>query len=312
VAGSGGLTIVDDTTTNATRYLTFTSATTGTITSENVSSTKLTFNPSTGILAATGFSGAFNGTIGATTANTGAFTTLSATGVTTVQAGTASLPAITTSGDTNTGIFFPAADTIAFSEGGAEVARFDSSGNLLVGTTTQATGALLTVNGSIKGTITSGTAVASTSGTSIDFTSIPSWVKRITVMFSGVSTNSTSSVQIQIGTGGAATTSGYLSTASYVAGGGVGSSAFTSAFGVVVTASGSASDVYHGQMFLTLLDSATNKWAYSGSVSRSDATVNYFSAGSVALAGVLNIVRITTAGGTATFDAGAINILYEG
>jgi hypothetical protein len=131
VAGSGGLTIVDDTTTNATRYLTFTSATTGTITSENVSSTKLTFNPSTGILAATGFSGAFNGTIGATTANTGAFTTLSATGVTTVQAGTVSLPAITTSGDTNTGIFFPAADTIAFSEGGVESMRLDSIGNAI-------------------------------------------------------------------------------------------------------------------------------------------------------------------------------------
>ena len=75
-----------------------------------------------------------NGTVGATTANTGAFTTLSATGVTTVQAGTAALPAITTTGDTNTGIFFPAADTIGFAEGGAEVARFDSSGNLGIGT----------------------------------------------------------------------------------------------------------------------------------------------------------------------------------
>ena len=60
------------------------------------------------------------------------------TGVTTVQAGTASLPAITTSGDTNTGIFFPAADTIAFAEGGAEVARFNSSGNFGIGTTSPA------------------------------------------------------------------------------------------------------------------------------------------------------------------------------
>jgi hypothetical protein len=57
------------------------------------------------------------------------------TGVTTVQAGSAAAPAITTTGDTNTGIFFPAADTIAFSEGGAEAARFDSSGNLGIGTT---------------------------------------------------------------------------------------------------------------------------------------------------------------------------------
>jgi hypothetical protein len=76
-----------------------------------------------------------NGTVGATTASSGAFTTLSATGVTTVQAGTAALPAITTTGDTNTGIFFPAADTIAFSEGGVESMRIDSSGNLGIGLT---------------------------------------------------------------------------------------------------------------------------------------------------------------------------------
>jgi hypothetical protein len=74
-----------------------------------------------------------NGTVGATTPTTGAFTTLSATGVTTVQAGTNLLPAITTSGDTNTGIFFPAADTIAFAEGGAEAMRIDSSGNVGIG-----------------------------------------------------------------------------------------------------------------------------------------------------------------------------------
>jgi hypothetical protein len=76
-----------------------------------------------------------NGTVGATTASTGAFTTLSATGVTTVQAGTAAAPAITTSGDTNTGIFFPAADTIAFAEGGVEAMRLDASGNLGLGVT---------------------------------------------------------------------------------------------------------------------------------------------------------------------------------
>jgi hypothetical protein len=75
-----------------------------------------------------------NSAIGGTTPNSGAFTTLSATGVTTVQAGTAAAPAITTSGDTNTGIFFPAADTIAFSEGGVESMRIDSSGNVGVGT----------------------------------------------------------------------------------------------------------------------------------------------------------------------------------
>jgi hypothetical protein len=51
------------------------------------------------------------------------------------QNGTAAAPALSASGDTNTGIFFPAADTLAFTEGGAEAMRIDSSGNLLVGTT---------------------------------------------------------------------------------------------------------------------------------------------------------------------------------
>jgi len=71
----------------------------------------------------------FDGIVGANTAAAGSFTTLSATGVTTVQAGTAALPAITTTGDTNTGIFFSAADTIDFAEGGTACGQFDSSAN---------------------------------------------------------------------------------------------------------------------------------------------------------------------------------------
>jgi len=101
-------------------------------------SANMTFNGT--ILTAAGFSGPLNGTVGATTPTTGAFTTLSATGVATFSAGTAALPAITTTGDTNTGIFFPAADTIAFTKGGAEAMRINSSGNVGVGTTTPTNG----------------------------------------------------------------------------------------------------------------------------------------------------------------------------
>jgi hypothetical protein len=86
--------------------------------------------------------GSINNTpVGATTANTGAFTTLGATGVATFSAGTASAPAITTTGDTNTGIFFPAADTIAFTEGGTEAMRIASTGNISLGPVYTAAGA---------------------------------------------------------------------------------------------------------------------------------------------------------------------------
>jgi hypothetical protein len=96
---------------------------------------------------------------GGTLTVTGALT---ATGVTTVQAGTAASPAITTTGDTNTGIFFPAADTIAFSEGGVESMRIDTSGNLLVAKTTSATSSVgfeARANGVLSNTVNSITGV---------------------------------------------------------------------------------------------------------------------------------------------------------
>jgi hypothetical protein len=88
------------------------------------------------------FAGSANLTFNGTTLTSAALTS---TGVATFSAGSAAAPAITTAGDTNTGIFFPAADTIAFTEGGAEVARFNSSGFLGIGNSATSPSGLLTL-----------------------------------------------------------------------------------------------------------------------------------------------------------------------
>jgi hypothetical protein len=153
--------------------------------------------------------------------------------------------------------------------------------------------------------LVSGTAVASTSGTSIDFTGIPSWVKRITVMFNGVSTNGTSFNQIQIGSG-SFTTSGY---ASQFWGGAAASAVITTGFGIFSLSS--AGNSFSGAVVLTNITG--NTWVCNGNLAFiSTTSVGWSSAGnSSALGGALDRVRITTVNGTDTFDAGSINILYE-
>ena len=166
--------------------------------------------------------------------------------------------------------------------------------------------ASVTINsGAVLG-ITSGTAVASTSGTSIDFTSLPSWIKRITVSFSGVSTSGTSLKQIQIGTSGGVQTTSYVGVAVY-AGPSTAGAAYTSGF---VINNNTAADLLSGTIFLTLLDSSTGSWSASGSLSAGAYVL--LTAGSKTLSGTLDRVRITTVNGTDTFDAGSINIMYEG
>jgi hypothetical protein len=152
------------------------------------------------------------------------------------------------------------------------------------------------------------TAVASTSGTSIDFTGIPAWVKRITVMFSGLSTSSTSIVQLQLGDSGGIETSGYTGITVRAGGSNVYTSAYTSGF---LTQTGmTAASAYVGQIILT--SSGSNTWIASGMTTSAASNDNCFLCGSKILSDVLTQVRITTVNGTDTFDAGTVNILYEG
>lgn len=149
--------------------------------------------------------------------------------------------------------------------------------------------------------IVSGTAVASTSGTSIDFTGIPSWAKRITVIFSDISTNGTSDLIVQIGGSGGVENAGYNSVCLNST-----SSTSTSTAGLVFVGTVVASNTFRGIM--TLVNVTGSTWIASGTAS---GTGNYSFSGSKTISGALNRVRITTANGTDTFDAGSVNILWE-
>jgi hypothetical protein len=158
--------------------------------------------------------------------------------------------------------------------------------------------------------LVSGTAV-SASGTSIDFTGIPSTAKRITVMFDGVSTNGTSGWLLQIG-GASFETSGYVSTVTYT-GTGSGGSSSTAGFIIVPASAGTASNICTGAVTITLLDPLTNDWVHQtvAGLTQSGTVYSVQGGGSKAITGALARVRITTVNGTDTFDAGTINIMWE-
>ena len=158
---------------------------------------------------------------------------------------------------------------------------------------------------------TSATAVASTSGTAIDFTSIPSWVKRITVMFGGVSTSGTSTPWlIQLGDSGGIEATGYLSASGRIAA--ASAAAVNSTAGFSINVNNVATNTIHGSMTITLIDSSNNSWVASGAFANSAAADSLSAAGSKSLSATLDRVRITTSGGSDTFDAGSVNIMYEG
>jgi hypothetical protein len=190
----------------------------------------------------------------------------------------------------------------------------DTSGSItlaapaVAGSTTQT---LVNVTGTLA-PVVSGTAQTApfSTNTRADFSSIPTWVKRVTVMFSALSTSGTSNIRVQIGTSGTLVTSGYSgSTTNAQNANATSSTAYPGGgFDFVNT---SASNVYNGA--LRIQNISGNIWVADGLLAQiTGANGSVVSGGSVTLSGALTDLRVTTVNGTDTFDTGSIiNILYE-
>ena len=156
--------------------------------------------------------------------------------------------------------------------------------------------------------MTLSTAQATTSGTSIDFTGIPTWAKKITVMFNNISTNVTSPIQVQIGSGSVETT-GYAVTATTLTNAGATQSSTGSAGFLIESAVSAAAVNRSGIMVITLIGS--NLWCYSFSGGTTH-PAGILGGGTKTTSGTLDRIRVTTVSGTDTFDNGSVNILIEG
>lgn len=165
------------------------------------------------------------------------------------------------------------------------------------------TGAVLSSMGS--SVITAGTAQSSASGTAITFTGIPSWVKKVTMILSGVSLTGSDNFLVQIGSG-SLTTSGYSNVTGYA---GASTGSITSSSGILIVSGGNAGDATWGQ--ISFYSIGSNTWVASGGTT-SGTAINYFSVpgGAVSLSGALDRISITRSISD-SFDAGTINIFYQ-
>jgi len=179
------------------------------------------------------------------------------------------------------------------------------------GTAYGSSGQVLVSNGDTTPTwgsaIVSGTAQATTSGTTKDFTSIPSWVKRITIVLDGVSLSGTANTIIQVGNG-SVVTSGYNYYWSATQGSGLAVYNSTNGFSAD---GGNGSIIQYGTIVLTNISG--NKWVATGLGGAINTTLfrSWQGGGDISLGGTLDRIRITSSNGTDTFDAGSVNILYE-
>jgi len=155
--------------------------------------------------------------------------------------------------------------------------------------------------------LVSGTAVTLTTQTSVDFTGIPSWVRRITVVSNQTRTSGTSYKIVQIG-GGSVETSGYLSTGSYYFGGSSGGVA-NATTGFLLNATSSSSEFTTGHLVLTQV--STNIWVSSSTATNPNGSLYGGASGVKTTSNTLDRIRYTTVNGTDQLNSGSVNILYE-
>lgn len=161
----------------------------------------------------------------------------------------------------------------------------------------------------IIGDLTSGTVVASTSGTEVSFTGIPSWAKRITIIFSGVSQSGADDIVLELGDSGGYETSGYLGTRTTLTNAAAVAVLNTTGNFRLTTGTGTA-DTWSGIATLALIDAATFTWVLSSLIAKSNGVVSVNSGGDKSTSAALNSIRFSMTG-VDTFDAGKINIFYE-
>lgn len=197
------------------------------------------------------------------------------------------------------------------------VGTYTSSGTTLSRTLNESsTGSLLNLSGTatvfvtaaaldILDNISVGTSVASTSGTAIDFTGIPSWVNRITLIFNQVSTNGSSNYLVRIGSG-SFTTTGYISTGMALGNPTV-TGASNSTAGLVIFGPG-VNAVTNGSMELNRVTG--NTWVSSHSFTINNSNIR-FGSGRQVLTNPIDRLRVTTVNGTDAFTVGTMNIFWE-
>lgn len=210
---------------------------------------------------------------------------------------------------------FSSGGVTAIANGGTGQTTASAAINALLPSQSGNSGKSLTTDGTVASwdtvrAITLGTPVAYNSASTIDFTSIPSWVKRVTVMLDQLSTNGTSQYLIRLGTSAGFFTSGYVGSASTTSESGT--LITGTAAGLILNGSVAAALTYTGNIVITQL-TTSGIWTSTGILSRSDNISYSTSAGSINLLGeALDRIRITTVGGTNIFDNGYVNIMYEG